>query len=300
MVSPSTITVAMAQYGQMAIGTPFERFADSVRAIVDGAPDGKRPDLVLFPEMHMFGTGALAREDARRAQADASTDFADPLTERLGALARECGIWLIPGTVAERAPENGTYNTAPVFSPEGTLSATYRKICPWRPYEWYTPGDSFTVFDIPGKGRVGLTICYDAWFPEITRQVAWNGAELIVNLVRTTTPDRAQELILARANAIVNQVSLISLNAPAPGGVGKSLVVDPEGEVVAHMDDDREALLYVDVDFDRIRRVRREGTAGLNRPWEQFRPSDAAITLPMYAGRIEAGLWHLPPGNASS
>ena len=56
-------------------------------------------------------------------------------------------------------------------------------------------GSEFSVFELPGLGRVGLNICYDIWFPEVTRQLTWMGAELIVNLVRTTTPDRKQELL---------------------------------------------------------------------------------------------------------
>ncbi|MEK8174978.1 nitrilase-related carbon-nitrogen hydrolase [Streptomyces sp. M19] len=65
--------------------------------------------------------------------------------------------------------------------------------------------------------------------PEITRHLAWQGADLVLNLVRTPTVDRAQEVVLARANAIVNQVFMASLNAAAPDGVGRSVVVDPEG-----------------------------------------------------------------------
>lgn len=57
-------------------------------------------------------------------------------------------------------------------------------------------GNEFSIFEIPGLGCVGLNICYDIWFPEVTRQLTWMGAEVIVNLVRTTTPDRKQELVL--------------------------------------------------------------------------------------------------------
>ncbi|WP_419497330.1 carbon-nitrogen hydrolase family protein [Bifidobacterium pullorum] len=290
MSDSHALTIAMAQYGQLAVGERFERFADSVRSIVEQSP-GQRPDIVVFPEMHLFGTGDADRDAARRMQAAATTNLHDGLTDELAALARECGIWLIPGTVCESNPSGDDYNTALVFSPSGELAASYRKICPWRPYEWYTPGDSFTVFEIPGIGCIGLTICYDAWFPEISRQVAWMGAELIINLVRTTTPDRAQELVLARANAIVNQTALISLNAAAPQGVGRSIVVDPEGSVIAETEDDRETLLFTTIDFDAIRNVREHGTAGLNRPWQQFRHSDGIIPLPMYDGCINADTW---------
>ncbi len=72
--------------------------------------------------------------------------------------------------------------------------------------------------DLAGIGRVGLNICYDAWFPEVSRQLAWMGAEVILNVVKTTAPDRRQELVLAKANAIVNQVFVVSVNCAGPAG----------------------------------------------------------------------------------
>ena len=116
-------------------------------------------------------------------------------------------------------------------TPDGTIAASYRKVFPWRPYERYRPGTRFVTADLAGVGRVGLSVCYDSWFPEHTRHLAWMGAEVMVNVVKTTTVDRAQELVLARANAIVNQVFFVSVNAAAPVGRGQSLVVDPEGLV---------------------------------------------------------------------
>ncbi|MBW3088006.1 carbon-nitrogen hydrolase family protein [Bifidobacterium sp. 82T24] len=288
-----TLTIAMAQYSQLPIGKPFGRFANSVRHIVNvESQEGTHADLVLFPEMHLFGTGGLDADAAFAAQTGVATDFHDELAERLAELARELHIWLIPGTVAEKNPRGDIFNTAPVFSPDGELVATYRKICPWRPFERYTPGGSFTVFDIPGRGRVGLTICYDAWFPEISRQVAWMGADLIVNLVRTTTPDRRQELVLAQSNAIVNQTFVASVNAAGPHGVGDSILVDPEGTVIGTLAGEHEQLLVKAINLDRVRQVHQRGTAGSNRIWEQFHIGEPPIRLPLYSGTIDPTRWH--------
>jgi formamidase len=54
---------------------------------------------------------------------------------------------------------------------------------------------------------VGLAICYDGFFPEVIRQLAWLGAEVVIQPTLTTTSDREAELIAARANAIFNQLS---------------------------------------------------------------------------------------------
>ncbi len=92
---------------------------------------------------------------------------------------------------------------------------------PWRPYEAWSSGHEFAVFDMPGSGRAGLSICYDAWFPESTRSVAWFGAEFVVNVVKTIGADRKQERVLAQANAIVNQVFMLQRQRRRPDRHGR-------------------------------------------------------------------------------
>ena len=94
------------------------------------------------------------------------------------------------------------------------------------------PGDAFSVFDIPQVGRFGMMICYDGWFPEVPRALAWLGAEVLLQPTLTKTVDRQQELVLARANAITNQAYVVSPNYGGLFGTGGSIVVDPEGHVL--------------------------------------------------------------------
>ncbi len=206
-------------------------------------------------------------------------------------MAGDLKIWLVPGSICELSRDGELFNTALAFSPEGKLVASYRKIFPWRPSEPYVPGNEFVVFDIPEVGRLGLSICYDAWFPEHSRQLAWLGAEVILNVVKTTTPDRQQELVLARANAIVNQTFMVSVNCAGPVGQGKSLIVDPEGLVRTEAFSENPVVLTDVLDLGHVDRVRRFGTAGLNRMWSQYRPEDRTVELPMYAGRIDPATW---------
>ena len=98
------------------------------------------------------------------------------------------GVWLVPGSVFERADDGPIHNTAVVFSPDGELVARYRKVFPWQPHEECAPGDGFVTFDIPDVGRIGLAICYDGNFPETFRQLAWMGAEVVLQ----PTPDHDQ------------------------------------------------------------------------------------------------------------
>lgn len=250
--------------------------------------------LVVYPELHLCGAPPAGSAESAGEQPKPE-EMAEPLDGRrdaeLAALAGDLGIWLVPGSVYERGADGRTYNTAPVYSPRGQRVAAYRKICPWRPYETCAPGTEFVVVDMEDYGRVGITICYDAWFPEISRHLAWMGADLIVNLVQTPTSDREQEVVLARANAITNQVFVASVNGAAPTALGRSLLVDPEGRVRTEAPSAEHVVLTDVIDLGQAAQVRRYGTAGLSRVWEQFQPGDVPLELPLYAGKIDPRSW---------
>ncbi|MDJ0338953.1 carbon-nitrogen hydrolase family protein [Cryobacterium sp. PH31-O1] len=286
-----TVRISAVQAAPLPLSGPLDDFAAQVHRVVTDDPTVQ---FVVFPELHLYGTetGPAATLQQRNDRLLASAvPLDDELIVALGAIAREAGVWLLPGSICERGPAGELYNTALVFSPQGELVASYRKIFPWRPYEPYEPGDRFVVFDAPGLGRFGLSICYDAWFPEVTRHLAWLGAEVILNVVKTTTPDRAQEVVLAQANSIVNQTFTVSVNCAGPLGEGRSLIVDPEGAILSESTDNESATLVHTLDLDRVALVREHGTAGTNRMWEQFLPTDAPLDLPLYAGRIDPHRW---------
>jgi formamidase len=247
-----------------------------VRAVVP------RVQLVMFPELHLPALPPLL-EPHGESPAGLAVDVPGPLTERLGEIARDNGVWLVPGSVYERGEGDGIHNTCLVLSPEGELAASYRKVFPWQPHESSAPGDRFTTFDIPEVGRLGLSICYDGSFPETCRQLAWMGAEVVLQPTLTTTSDRNQELVMARANAIFNQLYVVSLNAGSPAALGRSLIVDPEGLVRLEAGGGEELLTDV-LDLDAVTRVREHGTAGVSRIWDQAVGSLPALGYPTPPG----------------
>jgi predicted amidohydrolase len=252
-----------------------------VRAVVP------RVQLVMFPELHLPALQPLLEPHGER-PADLAVDVPGPLTENLGEIARENGVWLVPGSVYERGEGDRVHNTCLVLSPKGELAASYRKVFPWQPHESSAPGDRFTTFDIPEVGRIGLSICYDGSFPETCRQLAWMGAEVVLQPTLTTTSDRNQELVMARANAIFNQLYVVSLNAGSPAALGRSLVVDPEGLVRLEAGDGEELLTDV-LDLDAVTRVREHGTAGVSRIWDQAVRSLPALGYPTPSGAGRSG-----------
>ncbi|MFJ9173491.1 carbon-nitrogen hydrolase family protein [Streptomyces sp. NPDC102360] len=284
------------------VQTAAETLADFATNLRRRQKSPSAAELVVYPELHLCSPADDASMDLEAYYAAYAEPLDGPRGKELAALARELGVWLVPGTVLERAGDGRVHNTAVVYNPEGELVAHYRKIFTWRPYEPMAPGRDFVVFDMPGTGRVGLSICYDAWYPEVTRHLAWMGAELVLNLVQTPTSGRAQEIPLNVANSIVNQVWTASVNGAAPTALGRSLLVDPEGETrVAAVGTEETVLLSV-VDFDRVPAARMHGTGGDSWPWNYFAPDDTPLELPLYNGRIEPTSWRpaTPPETPSA
>jgi formamidase len=253
----------------------FEERVRSLRELFDGL------ELVVAPELHLMALPPLLEKEAPLERL--AVDVPGDLTGRLGALARETGLWLIPGSVYERLGD-AVANTAVVLSPDGEFVASYRKCFPWQPYETTRPGTQTVCFDIDGIGRFGLAICHDGVFPEVFRSLAWQGAEAIFQVTLTGTSDRDAEVVVARANAIVNQVAVVNVNAAAPVGNGRSLVLDAEGAVRYEAGSAEEVVTAV-LDLDAVARVRERGSFGLNRLWEEMDSVGPGLDLPMYGGR---------------
>jgi len=243
---------------------------DQVLAEIEGvAREHPAADLVVVGELASYGS-----------RPDAAQPRAGEAEQAFQALAAKHGIWLVPGSLFESDRE-AVYNMAPVIDPRGEIVDRYRKMFPFVPYEKATsPGERFVVFDVPGIGRIGLCICYDIWFPEVARTLAWMGAELILCPTMTNTIDREVELCLARATAAVNQCYVLSVNVAGELGVGQSIAVDPDGTVIHQAGGDRE-IFTIDVDFEQVRRSRDVGVLGLCQVLKSFR--DRSAQFPPYA-----------------
>lgn len=211
------------------------------------------------------------------------TRFAQPFeNEVLDAFredARRHKIWLIPGSMFEKTKEGEIYNTSVVLNPEGEVVARYRKMFPFRPYEDdVAAGTEFCVFDVPEVGRFGLSICYDIWFPETSRQMTAQGAEVLLHPVLTGTTDRDAELAIARATAAQFQCYVFDVNGLGAGGVGRSCVVDPAAHVL-HQSSGHEDMFPIEIDLDQVRRQREVGLRGLGQVLKSFRDRNVAFSV---------------------
>ncbi len=229
-----------------------------------------------FPWVRMVMVGELCAFGAAPKYAQAMPGDAEAF---LCNVAREHGLWLVPGSLYERRGD-AIFNTTPVIDPRGEVIARYRKIFPFAPYErGIAPGDEFVVFDVPGAGRFGISICYDMWFPETTRSLASLGAEVILHPTMTNTIDRGIEIAIARASAATNQCYFVDINVAGDLGVGRSVLCGPGGEVIHQAGSGRE-IIAAELDFAYLRRCRECGWQGLGQPLKSFR--DNSVRYPAY------------------
>jgi nitrilase len=191
-----------------------------------------------------------------------------PLQNFLANLARECGIWLLGGTLPLKSHQSDkVLNSLMAYAPDGTLASRYDKIHLFgftRGEESYdesrtiVPGTKVAVLETP-FARVGLSICYDLRFPELYR--AMGQCDLIVMPAAFThTTGRAHWEVLLRARAIENQCYVL---ASAQGGLhpngrrtwGHSMLVDPWGAVCAQLAEG-EGLAAGEIDLDSMMGIR--------------------------------------------
>ncbi|WP_101756719.1 carbon-nitrogen hydrolase family protein [Oceanicoccus sp. KOV_DT_Chl] len=230
----------------------------------------------IFPWVDMLVLGELSSFGPDPANAQTMPGQAEQF---YCELAKKHNIWLIPGSIFEQ--DGGKiYNTAPVINPAGEVVSRYRKMFPFYPYEkGVEAGDQFVVFDVPAVGRFGLSICYDQWFPEITRTLAWMGAEVIICPTMTNTIDRDLELSISRTNAAIGQCYFFNINVAGGVGNGKSIVVGPDGTVI-HQAGNATEVIPIEIDMSHVRRVRERGVMGLGQTLKSFR--DSQVKFPPY------------------
>lgn len=244
-----------------------------------------------FPWVRMVVAGELCGFGANPGLAQCLPGDAEAF---LCELARKHELWLIPGSLYEKC-DGAVFNTTPVIDPDGRVVGRYRKMFPFAPYErGVAAGNEFLVFDVPGVGRFGVSICYDMWFPETTRSLCSLGAEVILHPTMTNTIDRDVEIAIARASAATNQCYFVDVNVAGDLGLGQSVICGPGGEVIHQAGSGREVMAF-EVDFGYLRRCRDRGWHGLGQTLKSFRDNRAVYPAYGAAATISESLSNLGP-----
>lgn len=279
---PRLLTVAAAQTGSVADGD-FVAIVDSALALLDEAA---RSNVQLLTFCELFLTPFFAN----RLEQEFDRYFMAPDHEALQAVrerARQHGIALVL-PFGERAPD-GYYNSTFVYDEAGRLVGRYRKthIPAYFPaggvgatgsYEkfYFAPGRDLQAFAVAGT-RIGIQICNDRLYPEASRVLALDGAELIVMPITFSTyadPVQRSSIweIPLRARAYENGVFVLACNRVGTEGVrhhlGRSMVVDPRGMIAAEAGTASPQLLTATLDLDAVSAARKQF------PWWRDRRTD--------------------------
>ncbi|APG85595.1 nitrilase/cyanide hydratase and apolipoprotein N-acyltransferase [Sinorhizobium americanum CCGM7] len=242
---------------QMCSGVDPARNVETMVSLVrEAASEGAV--YIQTPEM----TGAIQR-DRTGLRSVLKEEAGDLVVREAARLAGELGVYLHVGSTPIALPDGKVANRGFLFGPDGKKICDYDKIHmfdvdldngeSWRESAVYRPGATARMVDLP-FGKLGFAICYDVRFPELFRQQAMAGAEIMsVPAAFTRQTGEAHWEILLRARAIENGLFVI---AAAQAGqhedgretFGHSMIVDPWGKVLAKAGLAGEAVLIAEID----------------------------------------------------
>jgi len=279
-VTPLRYAVAACQTD---LANPLDRAGmrastDRILSMIDSAVAGAAPflpvRLVVFPE---FAHAAPVFPTVKELLDKLAVTIPNEHTEALELKAREHGVYIQSGTMLERDDKypGVVFNTTCLVGPRGVLYK-YRKVNTWIPYEVHASPHDIEGYDEPlfpvadtEIGRIGCAVCYDWLFPEAIRQLAANGAEVLVRVSAYMDPWGATApmdwwTVVNRCRAIENTAYVVAANQGAslkhyppyswPGG---SMVVDFDGRVLAEASPGPgERIVVAPVDISALRHER--------------------------------------------
>ena len=225
----------------------------------------ENPDFVILPEM--FCCPYQTENFPIYAEKEGG-----PVWQQLSGYAKQYGIYLIGGSMPEKDAEGNVYNTSYIFDREGKQIGKHRKVHlfdidvkggqTFKESDTLTAGDSDTVFDTE-FGKIGVMLCFDIRFPELSRMMVNDGAKVIfVPAAFNMTTGPAHWELSFRTRALDNQIYMVGC-APArdvsAGYIswGHSIVTDPWGRVTGMLDEN-EGILLAELDMDSEEQVREE------------------------------------------
>ncbi len=221
-------------------------------ALVEQAAD--KADVIILPEI--WTTGYALRNVAAAAE-----DRDGPLMTQLAGIAGKQRVNIIAGSVPV-SRDGRIYNTTMMIDRQGTIINAYEKIHLFSMYgeqRFFTPGTKLGMVSLDSM-TAGVAICYDLRFPELFRSLALQGAQLVFVPAEWPAARGHHWRTLVQARAIENHLYICAVNCVGEHKgspfYGHSLLVDPEGVVVAE-GDDREAIIYGEFDTARVAGARK-------------------------------------------
>ena len=198
--SPNGVVIGVVQLQLPVVVTP-EDLAAQTETIVAMVGKARRNmatmDLVVFPEYSLHGL-SMDMNPAILCSLDGP---------EVAAFKQACRLNRIWGcfSLMEFNPNGNPYNSGIIIDDAGDLKLYYRKMHPWTPVEPWEPGDiGIPVCDGPKGAKLALIICHDGMFPEMARECAYKGAEIMIRTAGYTAPIRDAWRFTNQANSFQN------------------------------------------------------------------------------------------------
>lgn len=274
-LSQPTVTASLVQFDAQVLDPQLNLERMRAMAVAQAMAGAQ---LILFPELSNtgyveplapgapFSEASGGAEDYALRLYQAAEPEGGPFTEMLCGVARDHGVHIVAGLALRHPVLSGAmYNASILVGPQGMVGI-YHKIHRWHMEKLYfIAGDTIPVQQTP-FGRVGMQVCYDIRFPELTRALMLQGADIVTNVWASFRPDdkplEDEQIFTHRAytRATENGVFFLSCNRAGRQGnyrfMGRSLIVAPDGKVLAECRSEEEEVIQAELDLSAVARYR--------------------------------------------
>jgi len=256
--TPNGVVIGLVQLQLPVVKTPADLKAqtDRIVAMVGKARRNMASmDLVVFPEYALHGLSM-----------DTNPEIMCTLDgPEVAAFRKACTDHAIWGcfSIMELNPDGNPYNSGLIIDEKGEIRLYYRKLHPWVPVEPWEPGDiGIPVIDGPNGCKLALIICHDGMFPEMARECAYKGAEIMLRTAGYTAPIREAWRFTNQANSFQNLMITANVCMCGSDGsfdsMGEGMIVNFDGSILAHGTSGRpDEIITAEVRPDLVREARK-------------------------------------------
>src|ERR1700749_2100710 len=255
--SPEGVVIGLVQL-QLPVVVTREDLARQTNRIVSMVGKARRNlstmDLVVFPEYSLHGL-SMDTNPAIMCRLDGP---------EVTAFKQACIDHKIWGcfSIMEFNPDGNPYNSGLIIDDAGEIKLYYRKFHPWIPVEPWEPGDiGIPVIEGPNGAKIALIICHDGMFPEMARECAYKGAEIMIRTAGYTAPIRHAWKVTNQSNAFCNLMYTASVCLCGSDGtfdsMGEGMVVNFDGVPLATCGGRPDEIITAEVRPDLVREARR-------------------------------------------